>query len=139
MFASVRESTPIVSYVKAIDTWMVFCIFFVFLTLLEFSIFVWLRARREDAEEQKLDHQRKLQEKREPGHKDPDSSFVRSPSLESIRLRKFERFAEFTEKFAFIIFSVVFTSFNVIYWTWLLVASDYFNWSVNETLNADLD
>ncbi|CAL8127377.1 unnamed protein product [Orchesella dallaii] len=60
MFASVRESTPIVSYVKAIDTWMVFCIFFVFLTLLEFSIFVWLRGRREDAEEKKLQHQRKV-------------------------------------------------------------------------------
>ncbi|CAG7831329.1 unnamed protein product, partial [Allacma fusca] len=32
MFASVRESTPIASYVKAIDIWMVGCIFFVFLT-----------------------------------------------------------------------------------------------------------
>jgi len=38
MFAAVRQSTPSVSYVKALDIWMVVCIFFVFLTLVEYTL-----------------------------------------------------------------------------------------------------
>ncbi|XP_065341022.1 glycine receptor subunit alphaZ1-like [Cloeon dipterum] len=38
MFAAVRQSTPSVSYVKALDIWMVACIFFVFLTLVEYTL-----------------------------------------------------------------------------------------------------
>jgi len=36
-----RESTPTVSYVKALDIWMVALIFFVFLTLFQFVLLVW--------------------------------------------------------------------------------------------------
>ncbi|XP_059472160.1 glycine receptor subunit alphaZ1-like [Neocloeon triangulifer] len=38
MFAAVRQSTPSVSYVKGLDIWMVVCIFFVFLTLVEYTL-----------------------------------------------------------------------------------------------------
>jgi uncharacterized membrane protein len=38
MFAAVRQGTPSVSYVKALDIWMVNCIFFVFLTLVEYTL-----------------------------------------------------------------------------------------------------
>jgi len=38
-----REYTPQVSYVKAIDTWMLACMAFVFLTLFEFTLLMYLR------------------------------------------------------------------------------------------------
>lgn len=38
MFSGVRQSTPKVSYVSMLDIWMVMCIFFIFLVLIEFAI-----------------------------------------------------------------------------------------------------
>jgi len=38
MFSGIRQSTPKVSYVSMLDIWMVTCIFFIFVTLLEFAI-----------------------------------------------------------------------------------------------------
>ncbi|XP_035703117.1 glycine receptor subunit alphaZ1-like isoform X1 [Folsomia candida] len=37
-FSAVRQSTPIVSYGKILDIWMIMCIFFVFLTLVQHAI-----------------------------------------------------------------------------------------------------
>ncbi|XP_021951306.1 glycine receptor subunit alphaZ1 [Folsomia candida] len=143
MFSSVRESTPIVSYVKAVDIWMVFCIFFVFLTLLEFSLLVWIRSFREDAEEKRLEHERLMQKRRGSGGGKKNGNHDRDPSpsrsVRSEDLKYYESFAEFTEKWAFLIFSVVFILFNIWYWSWLLTASDYFNWNVNATHNGLLD
>lgn len=51
MFASVRESTPIVSYVKAVDIWMVGCIFFVFLVLTQFTVHTWITGGKSDEQE----------------------------------------------------------------------------------------
>lgn len=81
----------------------------------------------------------KAQQRTNKEGKDGQPVFQRSSSLESVQLQKYERFAEFIEKYAVVIFSVVFIIFNVIYWSWLLTVSDYYNWSVNETLNADVD
>ena len=41
MFGSVRQNTPRVSYVSALDIWMCGCIIFVFFTLLEYVIVLW--------------------------------------------------------------------------------------------------
>ena len=41
MFGAVRQNTPRVSYVSALDVWMCGCIVFVFLTLLEYVIVLW--------------------------------------------------------------------------------------------------
>ncbi|TRY62011.1 hypothetical protein TCAL_08429 [Tigriopus californicus] len=38
MFSGVRQSTPKVSYVSFLDIWMIMCVFFIFLVLIEFSI-----------------------------------------------------------------------------------------------------
>jgi hypothetical protein len=64
-----------------------------------------------------------------------------SPSRSSVheKLKKYEKFAEFIEKFAFLIFCFIFVVFNIIYWTWLLISSDYFNWNVNASWNGGLD
>ena len=41
MFGAVRQNTPRVSYVSALDIWMCGCIIFVFFTLLEYVIVLW--------------------------------------------------------------------------------------------------
>ncbi|XP_046397112.1 glycine receptor subunit alpha-4-like [Ischnura elegans] len=55
MFAAVRQNTPSVSYVKALDIWMVVCILFVFLTLAEYTLVLRLaknlRVRRSKKDE----------------------------------------------------------------------------------------
>lgn len=40
-FLLLRESTPVVGYVKAIDTWMVTCILFIFFALFAFTTGAW--------------------------------------------------------------------------------------------------
>jgi len=125
-----------------------------------------IRSFREDAEEKKLEQERqvkiencssyafeklsklsfhlKRQAKRgksmkggKNGHRERTPS--PSPSDRSDELKRYELIAEFTEKWAFLIFSVVFFVFNIIYWSWLLVESDYFDWTVNATHNGLLD
>jgi len=117
MFASVRESTPIVSYVKAIDVWMVACIFFIFLTLLEFAVLVWFQADPGGTESEE-DPEAKPRKPR--GKPKPATSEV---------------VGRFIEKYAFIIYSIVFIIFAVLYWTWLLRSAEYFTWTVNGTHN----
>ncbi|XP_035706312.1 gamma-aminobutyric acid receptor subunit rho-2 isoform X2 [Folsomia candida] len=46
MFSAVRQNTPNVSYVKALDIWMVVCIIFVFLTLVEYTVLLKLRSKK---------------------------------------------------------------------------------------------
>ena len=41
MFGSVRQNTPRVSYVSALDVWMCGCIIFVFFTLFEYVVVLW--------------------------------------------------------------------------------------------------
>ena len=41
MFGAVRQNTPRVSYVSALDIWMCTCIIFVFFTLLEYVVVLW--------------------------------------------------------------------------------------------------
>src|SRR5277367_2467235 len=41
----------------------------------------------------------------------------------------------FVEGNAFIIISAIFVLFNVIYWSWLLIGSGYFEWHVDPRLN----
>ncbi|ODM99977.1 Glycine receptor subunit beta-type 4 [Orchesella cincta] len=46
MFSAVRQNTPNVSYVKALDIWMVVCIIFVFLTLVEYTVLLKLKSKK---------------------------------------------------------------------------------------------
>ena len=56
--------------------------------------------------------------------------------MTSATLRAHDIFSELVERYAFVIFSVIFIVFNVVYWTWLLQAAKYFDWSVNATHTA---
>lgn len=63
MFGAVRQNTPRVSYVSALDVWMCVCIIFVFFTLLEYVIVLCLIYKKdgsknedEDDEEEEKDN-----------------------------------------------------------------------------------
>jgi len=43
------------------------------------------------------------------------------------------------EKYGFRAFSLLFVLFNLIYWPWLLVSSEYFTWDVDLTYNVEED
>merc|ERR1712018_823522 len=47
MFSGVRQSTPKVSYVSMLDVWMLMCIFFIFLVLIEFAVVTSLIRRHQ--------------------------------------------------------------------------------------------
>jgi len=51
MFGAVRQNTPRVSYVSALDIWMCTCIIFVFFTLLEYVVVLCLIYRKTESEE----------------------------------------------------------------------------------------
>lgn len=130
-----RENTPIVSYVKAIDIWMVYCIFIVFTTLLEFSIFVWLRNYKTSKREKKLQAILSIK-----NLKDESDIEKKPPSLEEISSRAalaFERTAILFNRSAFAFFVLHFLIFNLVYWPWLFVYSEHHSWEVNKTLNGE--
>ena len=43
MFSAIATTTPRVSYSSKLDIWMVFCVIFVFGTLMEFSLLIFLQ------------------------------------------------------------------------------------------------
>ncbi|XP_064077978.1 gamma-aminobutyric acid receptor subunit pi-like [Macrobrachium nipponense] len=51
MFASVRQESPKVSYAKAVDQWMIMCIMFVFMVLLEFTVALFIFEKATKAKE----------------------------------------------------------------------------------------
>ncbi|XP_068207796.1 gamma-aminobutyric acid receptor subunit pi-like [Palaemon carinicauda] len=51
MFASVRQESPKVSYAKAVDQWMIMCIIFVFMVLLEFTVALYVFEKATKAKE----------------------------------------------------------------------------------------
>jgi len=53
MFGAVRQNTPRVSYVSALDIWMCICIVFVFFTLLEYVIVIYLIYQKKTPHEKK--------------------------------------------------------------------------------------
>lgn len=40
------------------------------------------------------------------------------------------------EKYGFYAFFILFVLFNFIYWPWLLISADYFNWHIDYTYNV---
>jgi hypothetical protein len=145
MFAAIRESTPIVSYVKAIDIWMAFCIFIVFLTLLDFVITVYLNnqaeaIREQRAEEEKINASNGTMDTTtdngsEIGGREVMQKGQDRGSKSSKKADLLVWVAEFMEKWAFAGFAGIFFLFNVIYWWWLFGNSEYFDWNVESDLN----
>lgn len=55
MFSGIRQSTPKVSYVSMLDIWMVMCIFFIFLVLIEFAVVTSLIRRHQKPTAEKIE------------------------------------------------------------------------------------
>ena len=55
MFGGVRESVPKVSYITLLDIWMVMCIFFIFLVLIEFAVVTSLIRRHQKPTAEKIE------------------------------------------------------------------------------------
>jgi len=69
MFGAVKQNTPNVSYIKALDLWMILCIFFIFLSLAEFCVILKLRSMKEKPKPVKAPSTKK---KKEDEKKDED-------------------------------------------------------------------
>jgi len=124
---------------------MVYCIFIVFATLLEFAFFVWLRNYKISRRERKL--QRRLCHVPTPNNiKDTSASSISAnvgnsgkwpDEISSRAAATFERTAKILNNFAFGFFVLNFLMFNLVYWPWLFVSSGHNRWEVNETLNGN--
>jgi len=55
MFSGIRQSTPKVSYVSMLDIWMVMCIFFIFLVLIEFAVVTSLIRRHQKSNAERIE------------------------------------------------------------------------------------
>ncbi|OXA65168.1 Glycine receptor subunit alpha-2, partial [Folsomia candida] len=110
MFASVREQSPTVSYPMAIDIWMVFCIFFVFLGLLLFTTIYWMTRHLGKYEEEQ----------------------ATTPNYKKLIM-------DFIQRYAFVAFAAIFIAFFIIYWSCLLLLSDYYGWEPNPDYNGGDD
>jgi len=50
-------------------------------------------------------------------------------------LKRFKE--EDIEKYGFRAFSLLFVIYNIVYWPWLLVSSEYFNWNIDFAYNSN--
>jgi len=137
-----REFTPQVSYVKAVDIWMLVCIIVVFITLFESAFLIWLRKIIEE------------NTKRKDGNSVFDNAIVKLRpnwrdslliNLEcnrdgnQIRNQKsliYKKVMKSAEKYGFLIVAGFFVGFNFSFWPWLLISSGYFNNELNLENNA---
>jgi len=143
MFASVRESSPIVSYVKAVDYWMIACIFFVFAVLFEFALLVWFGLTKEpeadEAHEETGDEgDFELREKLRNGGFDEPGVKIANGKRRGSKLEGAEM-AKKIERMVVPVYLITFIIFNLIYWPWLLGSSGFFDWEVDPTYNAPYD
>ncbi|OXA57881.1 glutamate-gated chloride channel alpha [Folsomia candida] len=120
MFAAVREQSPQVSYNMAIDSWMVFCILIVFIALLLFSTIFWMKLR--------------LKRKEENSAKDDEQS-----GEDDVTITTYHKIVHYTKHYAFWVFAIIFLVFLGVYWAWLLISSDYLNWSPSSEFNGAND
>ncbi|XP_071450137.1 glycine receptor subunit alpha-2-like [Hetaerina americana] len=145
MFGAVRSMTPSVSYIKALDIWMVGCILFVFMALAEYAFILRLdkimklfnRYKKQQSPEisdsswetieehgkktksQNLNEADNTNEQGPNGqskHHQHRSNLAKIP-VTSDSLIIFRQRLEFTSA---ILSPVIFIGFNLIYWPWLL-------------------
>jgi len=115
MFSAVRETSPEVSYTMAVDVWMVFCVFLVFLALVLFTVTYWTRRR--------LTSLREKAKKRSLNEDDPAA-------------QAYSKFVNQTKKYAFWLFAIIFIVFLITYFCWLMFSANYFEWEPNPKYNA---
>jgi hypothetical protein len=50
--------------------------------------------------------------------------------------RTYHKIVDFTKRYAFWAFAIIFLTFLIVYWCWLLNCSGYFDWNPNPKYNA---
>jgi hypothetical protein len=160
----VRQNTPSVSYIKALDLWMVTCIIFVFSVLAEYTTVLKLRSMKETKRKPKavtktsngeeggkpipaLSNQNSNSQliKRtnfmlefmdksavapliDTSRQSPINAPSPSPSEDEDKPKPTKYFilACKMEKYTPRIMPIIFLLFNIIYWPYLLISSDYY-------------
>jgi len=133
-FSEILASTPAVSYTKAIDIYMMFCVFLVFITLLEFTLLYWIRQGRREYNESRALLHKKLYNFKE-GKEDDDEE--KDPKIKGEEDPFYAKIRNYIEVYGFLLTIIGFLVFNLIYWFWLLVASDYLYSYVDLDYNKD--
>jgi len=125
MFSAVREQSPQVNYIKAVDFWMLACVFFIFMTLVELSLMTWIRITVDTFEEAAA----KYKDAEAGGETAKD---LGDEGLDPWKIKEMRKIYNFFSNYSFKLFALAFVVFNFIYWIWLIVASAYFDWETNE-------
>ncbi|KAG7156603.1 Gamma-aminobutyric acid receptor subunit rho-1-like 2 [Homarus americanus] len=122
------QSTPQVSYVRAIDVWLLSCLTFVSIVLLEFGIVIKMM-ETEKREKQGLQIPRvtKISIAEMPaGDKNTTAQQLQGPATSVLqtapRARRLS--AMMVEKVSLAVIPSCFLFFNVVYWWWFLVGSE---------------
>lgn len=124
----------------AIDIWMVFFIFSVFLALLLFTSTYWLKIQLERRAKRlrELRQRKKSKENDEneqPLPEDEDEDYLEQHYLIDRYHRMYKQLIHFTERKAFILFSTTFLLFVVLYWMLLMKLSQYWDWEPSDVFN----
>ncbi|XP_047490714.1 glycine receptor subunit alpha-2-like [Penaeus chinensis] len=109
------QSTPQVSYTRAIDVWLLVCLSIVSVVLLEFGIVIKLRERE------------KLQSKSQPAVrviKTQVQPISGNPTLNKKEGACFAITSDIVEKVSLVLMPLVFLVFNGAYWAWFLTGSE---------------
>ncbi|XP_027229105.2 glycine receptor subunit alpha-2 [Penaeus vannamei] len=118
MFNTVRQESPKVSYAKAIDQWMMFCIVLVFTVLVEYTYVVHLHFRAEQL------RMVSVEPKRNPRQTGGTGSQANSPRPELYTKWKV-RFERLSPRVLIVIFII----FNITYWSyWLSYSVKHSQW-----------
>jgi len=120
--SGIRQNLPPVSYVKAIDVWIGFCMIMIFGALLEFTLVNWL-ANKKMPEDSKIPRLIKLPkclagqvEEPEEEEEDEEAPKTKLPGAGDTYMF----YARALDRLARILFPLVFFIFNLIYWPYYI-------------------
>lgn len=122
MFSTVRSESPKVSYAKAIDMWMFFCIILVFTVLVEYTFVVYLHFRAKKFEMGRVKPQAFVESFNKSTNiaSDQASVAVNGTTSEDKKKNLFAIWEVRLERYTIVFLSSVFFIFNFTYWPFWL-------------------
>lgn len=76
----------------------------------------------------------RLKRKEENSAKDDEQS-----GEDDVTITTYHKIVHYTKHYAFWVFAIIFLVFLGVYWAWLLISSDYLNWSPSSEFNGAND